>query len=111
MVLGLSTFGYHVMRTPGNRLTLVSPSRGFCMELASAITVLMATRMRLPVSTTQCIVGATVGVGLANGDWRSVNLKLTGQIYLGWLVTLPVTGFLSWCLMAMMLNAPSWPRR
>ncbi|KAM4066795.1 phosphate transporter family protein [Hirsutella rhossiliensis] len=109
IVLGLLTFGYHVMRTLGNRLTLVSPSRGFCMELASAITVLVATRLRLPVSTTQCIVGATVGVGLANGDWRCINLKLTGQIYLGWLVTLPVTGFVSWCLMGMLLNAPSWP--
>lgn len=108
IVLGLLTFGYHVMRTLGNRLTLISPSRGFCMELASAITVLMATRLKLPVSTTQCITGATVGVGLANGDWRCINPKLVGWIYLGWVVTVPATGLISGCLMALVLNAPSW---
>lgn len=50
IVLGLVTYGYHVMRNLGNRLTLISPSRGFCMELATAITVLVATRFELPVS-------------------------------------------------------------
>lgn len=50
IVLGLVTYGYHVMRNLGNRLTLISPSRGFCMELATAITVLMATRFELPIS-------------------------------------------------------------
>ncbi|MBE3041036.1 inorganic phosphate transporter [Candidatus Bathyarchaeota archaeon] len=50
IVLGLVTYGYHVMRNLGNRLTLISPSRGFCMELATAITVLMATKLQLPVS-------------------------------------------------------------
>ncbi|CEJ80694.1 Putative Phosphate-repressible phosphate permease [[Torrubiella] hemipterigena] len=108
IVLGLLTFGYHVMRTLGNRLTLISPSRGFCMELASAITVIMATRLRLPVSTTQCITGATVGVGLANGDWRCINPKLVGWIYIGWVITVPVTAIISGCLMAFMLNAPHW---
>ncbi|KFA66683.1 hypothetical protein S40285_05001 [Stachybotrys chlorohalonatus IBT 40285] len=108
IVLGLLTYGYHVMRTLGNRLTLISPSRGFCMELASAITVLMATRLQLPVSTTQCITGATVGVGLANGDWRCINPKLVGWIYLGWIITVPVTALISGCTMGVMINAPSW---
>ncbi|KAM0232490.1 hypothetical protein ACHAP5_010688 [Fusarium lateritium] len=108
IVVGLLTYGYHVMRTLGNRLTLISPSRGFCMELASAITVLMATRLSLPVSTTQCITGATVGVGLANGDWRCINPKLVAWIYLGWLITLPVTGVMSGCLMGLIINAPRW---
>ncbi|KAH7306038.1 putative phosphate-repressible Na+/phosphate cotransporter Pho89 [Stachybotrys elegans] len=108
IVLGLLTYGYHVMRTLGNRLTLISPSRGFCMELASAITVLMATRLSLPISTTQCITGATVGVGLANGDWRCINPKLVGWIYMGWIITVPVTAVISGSVMAMMLNAPGW---
>ncbi|ENH67555.1 Phosphate-repressible phosphate permease [Fusarium oxysporum f. sp. cubense race 1] len=108
IVVGLLTYGYHVMRTLGNRLTLISPSRGFCMELASAITVLMATRLSLPVSTTQCITGATVGVGLANGDWRCINPKLVLWIYMGWLITLPVTGVMSGCFMALIINAPRW---
>lgn len=108
IVLGLLTYGYHVMRTLGNRLTLISPSRGFCMELASAITVLMATRLQLPVSTTQCITGATVGVGLANGDWRCINPKLVAWIYLGWIVTVPATALIAGCFMGLLLNAPNW---
>ncbi|GKT66148.1 phosphate-repressible Na+ phosphate cotransporter [Colletotrichum tofieldiae] len=108
IVLGLLTYGYHVMRNLGNRLTLISPSRGFCMELASAITVMMATKLALPVSTTQCIAGATVGVGLANGDWRCINPRLVAWIYFGWFITVPVTGLLSGCLMALILNAPHW---
>ncbi|OAA63157.1 Phosphate transporter [Cordyceps fumosorosea ARSEF 2679] len=108
IVLGLLTYGYHVMRTLGNRLTLISPTRGFCMELATALTVIVATRLRLPVSTTQCITGATVGVGLANGDWRCINPKLVGWIYMGWLITVPVTGLMSGCLMGLILNAPRW---
>ncbi|OLN81926.1 Phosphate-repressible phosphate permease pho-4-like protein 4 [Colletotrichum chlorophyti] len=108
IVLGLFTYGYHVMRNLGNRLTLISPSRGFAMELGSAITVLMATRLSLPVSTTQCITGATVGVGLVNGDWRCINPRLVAWIYFGWFITVPVTGLLSGSLMALILNAPRW---
>ncbi|KAI9155453.1 Phosphate-repressible phosphate permease pho-4 [Paramyrothecium foliicola] len=108
IVLGLLTYGYHVMRTLGNRLTLISPSRGFCMELASAITVLMATRLGLPISTTQCITGATVGVGLANGDWRCINPKLVAWIYLGWILTVPATALIAGCFMGLLLNAPNW---
>lgn len=67
IVIGLWTYGYNIMRSLGNRLTLHSPCRGFSMELGACLTVVMATRLALPVSTTQCIVGATVGVGLCNG--------------------------------------------
>ncbi|THV55954.1 hypothetical protein BGAL_0001g00150 [Botrytis galanthina] len=108
LVIGLWTYGYNIMRNLGNRLTLHSPSRGFCMELGSAITVIMATRLALPVSTTQCIVGATVGVGLVNGDVKSINWRMVGWIYMGWIITLPVTGIISGCLMGLILNAPRW---
>ncbi|KAL4806073.1 phosphate transporter [Aspergillus unguis] len=108
IVLGLMTYGYHLMRNLGNRLTLMSPSRGFCMELSSAVTVLMATRLRLPVSTTQCIAGASIGVGLANGDWRCINLRLVAWIYFGWIITVPVTALVSGLLMGLILNAPRW---
>ncbi|KAL5047519.1 hypothetical protein BDW71DRAFT_213969 [Aspergillus fruticulosus] len=109
IVLGLLTYGYHLMRNLGNRLTLMSPSRGFCMELSSAMTILMATRLRLPVSTTQCIAGASIGVGLANGDWRCINLRLVAWIYFGWIITVPVTALLAGMLMGLILNAPRWP--
>ncbi len=106
--IGLWFYGYHLMRMLGNRITLHSPSRGFSMELGSAVTVVMATRLALPVSTTQCISGATVGVGLCAGTWRSINWRMIIWIYCGWFITLPVTAIVSYCLTAIMLGAPQW---
>lgn len=110
IVIGLWTYGYNIMRSLGNRITLHSPSRGFSMELGAAITVIMATRLAIPVSTTQCIAGATVGVGLCNGDWRSINWRMVAWIYFGWFVTLPVTALISGCLLSIILNAPQFGR-
>lgn len=70
LVLGLATYGYNIMAVLGNRITLISPSRGFTMELGAAITVILASQYGIPVSTTMCITGATVGVSCCNGDWR-----------------------------------------
>ncbi|KAF2096029.1 phosphate-repressible phosphate permease [Rhizodiscina lignyota] len=108
LVIGLWTYGYNIMRNLGNRITLHSPSRGFSMELGSAITVVMATQLALPVSTTQCITGATVGVGLCNGDWRTINWRMVAWIYGGWIITLPCAGILSGCIMGIIINAPQW---
>ncbi|TGJ86675.1 hypothetical protein E0Z10_g2093 [Xylaria hypoxylon] len=108
LVVGLWTYGYNIMRNLGNKLTLNSPSRGFSMELGSAITVIVATRLKLPVSTTQCITGAIVGVGLCNGDWRALNWRMIAWIYAGWIITLPATGLISGILMGIILNAPRW---
>ncbi|KAF1986501.1 putative phosphate-repressible Na+/phosphate cotransporter Pho89 [Aulographum hederae CBS 113979] len=108
LVIGLWTYGYNIMRNLGNKITLHSPSRGFSMELGSAVTVIMATRLKLPVSTTQCITGATVGVGLCNGDWRTINWKMVAWIYAGWIITLPVAGIISGCLVGIIINAPRW---
>lgn len=108
IVIGLWTYGYHIMRNLGNRVTLMSPSRGFSMELGSVITVVMATRLQLPVSTTQCITGAIVGVGLCNGDWRAINWRMVAWIYLGWFITVPVTGLISGILMGFITFSPHW---
>lgn len=96
------------MRALGNKITLHSPSRGFSMELGAAITIIMATKLQLPVSTTQCITGATVGVGLCNGTWRTINWRMVAWIYMGWFITLPCAGLISGGLMAIILNAPRW---
>ena len=106
IVIGLWTYGYNIMKNLGNRVTLMSPSRGFSMELGSAITIIVATQLKLPISTTQCITGATVGVGLCNGDWRSINWRMVAWIYLGWIVTLPSAGLISGLLMGAIINAP-----
>jgi phosphate/sulfate permease len=68
LCIGLLTYGYNIMRSLGNRLTYHSPSRGYCMELGAAVAVLTASRMGWPISTTQCITGATLGVGLCARD-------------------------------------------
>lgn len=108
IVIGLWTYGYNIMRMLGNRLTLHSPSRGFSMEFGSAVTVVLATRLALPVSTTQCITGATVGVGLCTGSLKAVNWRMIAWIYAGWIITLPCTGIISGCLMGIIINAPRW---
>ncbi|PTU22013.1 hypothetical protein P175DRAFT_0516025 [Aspergillus ochraceoroseus IBT 24754] len=110
LVIGLWTYGYNIMRNLGNRITLHSPSRGFTMELGSAITIIVATRLKLPISTTQCITGATVGVGLCNGTWRTINWRMVAWIYFGWILTLPATGIISGCLAGIIINAPRWDR-
>ncbi|KAH6977174.1 phosphate transporter [Ilyonectria sp. MPI-CAGE-AT-0026] len=108
IVIGLWTYGYNIMANLGNRVTLMSPARGFCMELGSVITIILATRLKLPVSTTQCITGAIVGVGLCNGDWRSINWRMVGWIYMGWFITVPVAGLIAGCLMGFVTYAPHW---
>ncbi|KAK3215604.1 hypothetical protein GRF29_8g561905 [Pseudopithomyces chartarum] len=104
--LGFWFYGYHVMRSLGNKITQVSPTRGFAMELGAAITVLLASRLALPVSTTQCLTGATIGVALCNFDVRAVNWKQIAFIFSSWIVTLPSAGLISGLLMAMALNTP-----
>ncbi|PVG01655.1 sodium:inorganic phosphate symporter [Serendipita vermifera] len=108
IVIGLSTYGYNIMRVLGNRLTLQSPSRGYSMELGSAITVILASQYGIPVSTTMCITGATLGVGLCNGDLRAFNWRGLGWIVLGWVLTVPIAGVAAGCLMGILLNAPSF---
>ncbi|KAH6913664.1 sodium:inorganic phosphate symporter [Coprinopsis sp. MPI-PUGE-AT-0042] len=106
IVIGLATYGYNIMRVLGNRITLHSPSRGFSMELAASITVILASQFGIPVSTTMCITGATVGVALCNGDIWATNWRAIGWIYVGWIGTVPIVATLSACLMGILLNAP-----
>lgn len=109
--VGFSMFGYHIMRSLGNKITLLSPARGYAMELGAAITVLMASRLSLPVSTTQCITGSIVGVALANWDLKSVNWRQVVFIFSGWVITLPCAGLCAGLLFAMAANTPHWIQR
>lgn len=90
--IGLLTLGHQIMAALGNRLTLQTPSRGFTIELAAMFTVMVASKIGIPVSTTHCITGATVGVGLCNGNFASLNWKLFAVIFGGWLITCPGAG-------------------
>ena len=89
IVLGLITLGYKVMQTIGKKITELTPSRGFCAELAAAITVVIASRTGMPISTTHVLVGAVMGVGLARGV-GALDLRVVLNILISWLITLPV---------------------
>ena len=94
IVLGLVTLGYRVMLTVGKKITELTPSRGFCAELAAALTVVIASRTGLPVSTTHILVGAVLGVGLARGV-GALDLRVILNIVISWLVTLPAGAFMA----------------
>lgn len=88
IVVGLITMGYKVMLTVGTKITELTPSRGFCAELAAASTVVLASRTGIPVSTTHILVGAVLGVGLARGI-GALDLRVVLNIIISWVVTLP----------------------
>lgn len=88
IVVGLVTYGHRVIATVGTGITELTPSRGFAATLAAATTVVLASGTGLPISTTQTLVGAVLGVGLARG-MAALNLRVLGSIIMSWLITLP----------------------
>ncbi len=94
IVAGLALFGHRVIRTIGKGITHLTPSRGFAAELAAASTVVIASGTGLPISTTQTLVGAVLGVGLARGI-AALNLAVVRNIVVSWVVTLPAGAGLS----------------
>ncbi|CAI4213235.1 unnamed protein product [Parascedosporium putredinis] len=106
--IGFITYGYNIMKVMGNKLTYHSPSRGSSMEMGAAITILIFSQYALPVSTSMCITGATIGVGLCNGTWRAVNWKRFGLLFFSWIMTIPIAGLIGGCLMALAVNTPTW---
>jgi len=95
IVAGLALFGQRVIGTVGRGITHLTPSRGFAAELAAASTVVLASGTGLPISTTQTLVGAIMGVGLARG-LSALNLETIRSIVASWIVTLPAGALLSW---------------
>lgn len=88
IIVGLATYGYKVIETIGNKITQLTPTRGFAAEFAAASTILVASKLGMPISTTHAIVGAVLGVGLAKGI-SALNFKLIRDIFLSWVITLP----------------------
>ena len=89
IVIGLTIWGKNVIATVGEKIVELQPSGGFCAELATATTVLLASRFGLPVSTSHALVGAVVGVGLIKA-WKTVRLQTLLSIGSAWLVTIPI---------------------
>jgi phosphate/sulfate permease len=94
IVVGLATWGWRVIQTVGRRITELTPSRGFCAEFAAAVTILLASVYKLPVSTTHTLVGAVMGVGIARGI-GAINLNTVRDIVASWIITIPAGAGLS----------------
>lgn len=88
IVIGLSTWGWRVMMTIGKKITELTPTRGFAAEFSTAVTIVFASKLGLPISTTHTLVGGVLGVGLARGI-SALNLRVVTNIVVSWIITIP----------------------
>ena len=89
IVIGLATWGWRVIETIGKKITELTPTRGFAAEFGAATTIVLASQLGMPISTTHTLVGAVIGVGFARG-LEAVNLTMTRDIFVSWIFTVPV---------------------
>lgn len=101
MGLGTLAGGWRIVKTLGHDLTRLRPSGGFCAETAAALSILMATALALPVSTTHVTTGAVVGVGAAR-NVRLVRWYLAGRIIWAWILTIPAAAFMGAVMMELL---------
>jgi PiT family inorganic phosphate transporter len=94
IVVGLATYGRHVIATVGESITHLTPSRGFAAELAAATTIVIASGTGIPISTTHTLVGAVLGVGMARGI-DAIDLRVVSRIFVSWVVTIPAGAILA----------------
>ncbi|QHG19472.1 inorganic phosphate transporter [Nostoc sp. ATCC 53789] len=94
IVGGLAVWGKKVIATIGENIIVLQPSSGFCAELATATTILIASRLGLPVSTSHALVGGVVGIGLVQ-NIKSIKFQTLKGIAAAWLITIPVSALLS----------------
>lgn len=104
IVVGLATYGYKVIQTIGTNITEITPTRGFSADFSTATTVLVFSKLGMPISTTFVIVGAVMGVGLARG-FAAIDLRVIRRILGSWLITIPasavLTAIIYWIFMAL----------
>lgn len=97
IVFGLLIWGARVMATVGEKITEITPSRGFSAEFGTATVVLICSKMGLPISTTHTLVGSVIGVGMARG-LPTLNLDIIKKIFISWIATIPFTAVISMIL-------------
>jgi PiT family inorganic phosphate transporter len=88
IVIGLATWGWKVVHTVGQRITELTPTRGFSAEFGAALTILVASKLGMPISTTHALIGAVIGVGMARG-LHALNLRTVRDIVSSWIATIP----------------------
>merc|ERR1711920_634141 len=86
--VGLLLYGYKIMRAIGVKLAVITPSRGFAIELGAAIVIIIGSYLGLPLSTTHCQVGATTGVAPLEGGCKGTNKMVLLKTVVGWIITL-----------------------
>jgi PiT family inorganic phosphate transporter len=94
IVVGLATWGWRVIETVGKKITELTPTRGFAAEFGAATTILLASKLGLPISTTHALIGAVLGVGLSRG-LNALNLQTLKEIIISWVITIPLCAALS----------------
>lgn len=94
IAVGISVLGHKVMRTVGTKITTLTNTRGFAVDIGAASTVLVASNLGLPVSTTHAAVGGVVGVGLARG-FHAVDFRVLLRIVAYWVATVPIAALTS----------------
>jgi len=94
IAMGTLFGGWRIVHTMGSRVTRLRPVGGFCAETGGALSILLATRFGIPVSTTHTITGSIVGVG-ATQRARSVRWNVAGRIVWAWVFTIPAAAFIA----------------
>ncbi len=95
IALGTLSGGWRIVRTMGSRLTRLKPRSGFCAETAAALSILLATELHLPVSTTHVTAGAISGVGSIQ-RFKAVRWGLARNILWAWVLTIPASAVAGW---------------
>ncbi|CAM9492879.1 unnamed protein product, partial [Choristocarpus tenellus] len=103
--VGLALYGWKIISAIGVKICKITPSRGFAIELGSAMVVIIGSRLEIPLSTTHCQVGATTGVALLEGS-GGLNTPILFKIICGWIVTVFICGVTSSVLFAQGAYAP-----
>ncbi len=95
-VMGMGTLmgGWRIVHTMGSKITRLTPMQGSCAEMAGAITLFGATYLGIPVSTTQTITAAIVGVGAARRV-SAVRWNVAAGIVYAWIITMPAAAVIA----------------
>lgn len=109
--LGLLLYGYRIIRAIGMKLCKITPSRGTVIELSAALVTIFGSRLKIPLSTTHCQIGAICGVGLLESSWNDnvsgINKKILYKTLFGWIATCIFVGIITGILTAQGIYSPT----